>query len=177
MIDAKFSEFLLELFRQTEGDVENTVSMHDVGLAMGLEKNDSGSLAEELIMDDLVELKTLAGGIGITGKGIDLLVKEGVVQASSGNAMRLSGKAVLEQEDREIINKIVKEIQAAVSSKEADFEATEQIVIDIKTIEVQLLSSSPKADIVLAVLRSLQGCLKSIGHNDAADLVASVLSS
>ena len=63
--------YLLELYQMTTGDINAQVSMYDVGAAIGLEKNDAGKLAEDLIGDGLVAVKTLSGGIGITDLGVE----------------------------------------------------------------------------------------------------------
>jgi hypothetical protein len=166
--ERRSADFLLELYRRTEGLVERQVSMHDVGAAIGLEKSEAGALAEELIMEELVELKTLAGGIGITTAGIDLLQKNGKVDAPVSNSSKLSGKPILTDDDRVVLTEIIREIQTELPLRKADYRSLEEIIIDIKTIEVQLLSTRPKAAIILAVLGSLQKAMQNLGLDATA---------
>ncbi len=71
--DLKSKDYLEELYRQTGGDVEVQVSMYDVGAAIGLDKTEAGSLAEQLMVQGQTELRTLAGGISITPEGLAVL--------------------------------------------------------------------------------------------------------
>ena len=66
-------DYLYELYTISEGDTNSEVSMYDVGAALGLEKADAGTIAEELMVEGWVELKTLAGGISITAEGLKAL--------------------------------------------------------------------------------------------------------
>ncbi len=67
--------YLNQLYTMTQGDPGVQVSMYDIGAALGVEKSEAGALAESLIIQDLAELKTLSGGIAITGNGLKALDK------------------------------------------------------------------------------------------------------
>ncbi len=51
------------------------------------------------------------------------------------------------------------------------YENTEEIIIDIKTIEIQMLSPNPKTEIIREALRSLQ---KSLAGPEFKDLNANL---
>lgn len=160
------NDFLYELHRQTDGNIENQASMHEVGANIGLEKTAAAALAEELILNDLVELKTLAGEIGITPAGLDLLAQSGRIQQTHGQVQRLSGEEVLTNEDREIIHNIIGEVQKAIATSNLDYPRLEEMVVDLKTLEVQLLSMRPKTTIVRAILASLGISLETLHQSE-----------
>ncbi len=147
--------FLDIVYRQTDGDPSAQVSMYEAGAALGLEKSGAGLLAEGLMVEGLVELRTLSGGISITNEGMACLGYS--ARGSSVTAEpQLGTGELLTQEDRDLLAKLNAEIQAAVSSRQLDYAVVEELVIDLKTIEVQLLSPRAKTMIIREVLRSLQ---------------------
>ena len=153
--------FLDIVYRQTDGDPSAQVSMYEAGAALGLEKSGAGLLAEGLMVEGLVELRTLSGGISITNEGMACLGYS--ARGSSVTAEpQLGTGELLTQEDRDLLAKLNAEIQAAVSSRQLDYALVEELVIDLKTIEVQLLSPRAKTMIIREVLRSLQTALAGV---------------
>jgi len=69
-VKEKLPLFLVELYVQTQGDPSTTVSWFDIGETMGLDREASTRLAENLFGTGLAEIKTLSGGIGITAAGV-----------------------------------------------------------------------------------------------------------
>ena len=65
------NQFVVELYLQTQGDPSNTVSWYDIGETLGLDRKVSSQMAEKVIGTGMAEIKTLNGGITITGDGID----------------------------------------------------------------------------------------------------------
>ena len=159
-------DFLHELYRETDGDPEKQASMQEVGARIGLEKTAAAALAEELMLNDLVELKTLAGEIGITRAGLDMLAQCGRIQQPQGQAKRLSGEEVLTAEDRTIIHAIVTDIQQAIAMANLEYPILEEMVIDVKTMDVQLLSARPKTAIIGAILESLSLSLQTMHQTE-----------
>jgi hypothetical protein len=72
------NQFVIELYLQTQGDPSKTVSWYDIGETLGLDRESSSKAAEKMIGTGLAEIKTLNGGITITGDGIDEAQKLGV---------------------------------------------------------------------------------------------------
>lgn len=168
------NDFLFELYGQVQDSAEGQVSMHEVGEAIGLEREEAGSMAEDLIVEELVELRTLSGGIGMTEKGQDLLRELGMVQGG-GDRPQLSGEPLLTQDDHAVIGEILDEIKRDFSGNGGAYQDNEEIVMDIKTIEVQLLSSSAKTAIVKEVFRSLQEALRKVGLKERAENLDALL--
>lgn len=176
MNNSEAMDFLVELYNRTEGSEENQVSMHDVGAALGMDKSQAGALGEELIVEGLADLRTLAGGIAITSQGLEMLQKAGLITAVIAKSdFQLSGGPVLQEADHEEIEKILEKIRQAVSQQTAAFEVLEEIVIDLKTIEVQLLSPKPKTAVVCQVFSSLQSSLKELGLDELSTIFAGVI--
>jgi hypothetical protein len=154
--------YLLELFRQTSGDSAKQISMFEVGAAIGLEKNQAQKTAEDLIAQGWVEIKTLSGGIGITAEGLEAAQGAGAAGDNASDYAVLGSHAVMDDQDRLTITALVNEIKSSLQSISAPYQTTETLVLDIKTLEVHLLSSQAKTAVVREILRSLQDGLQAI---------------
>lgn len=153
--DLKKKGYLEELHRQTGGDIESQVSMYDVGTAIGLDKGEAGSLAEQLMVQGQAELRTLAGGISITAEGLEALGITVLSANSAEHALRLSKGPVANETDRQTIQSLTKEIKQGIYGLTLEYDVLEEIVIDLKTIEVQMLSLKPKIPVFRELFRSL----------------------
>jgi hypothetical protein len=148
------ASYLQELYDTTQGDPEVTVSMHDIGLAIGIEKSEAGRIAEELMVTGYIDLKTLAGGISITNDGLTSL---GMPPQPTENetSLQLSSGANITSEDRQVIDTILSNIKNELTGQNHKYQTIEQAVLDIKVLELHLLSPSPKTAVILALFRSL----------------------
>jgi hypothetical protein len=165
--------FLDELYRLTHGDMAAQVSMYDVGSTLGLNKVESGSVAETLIVEGLVELKTLAGGIAITSDGLANLGIAAPADTAADTTLAFSNGPVINDRDRLMIEKIIRQIKEGITGQPVAYDSLEEIVIDLKTIELHLLSPRPKVSVLRALLRSVHEALVSAGiANSAAELKA-----
>lgn len=167
--------FLIELYSMTEGDTARQVSMYDVGEKLGMEKNAISAISEDLIIDQLVELKTLSGGIGITPEGLTALQKEGLISAAPNHNVQKLGKGpVLDENDLKIIEQLLSSIKNAVFGSQTKYAQLEEIVIDIKTIEIQLLSPRPKLSIAMEVFKSLHTTLQNSQSKEIAKAIGNL---
>lgn len=166
MTSSDKKRYIAELCRLTGGKTTAQVSMFDVGAAMGLEKETARRLAEDLIADGMVEIKTLSGGIGITGQGLEMAPPMAVV--GSGAAPRLSNGPILDEKDRQALEGLLTAVKEGVCSSAKPYSRMEEMMIDIKTIDVHLLSPRPKTAVIKAVLKSLANALKDAGAGDLA---------
>jgi len=156
-ISQEEKNFMLELHTMTGGDIAAQVSMYDVGSALGLDKSAVTALSQDLMIEELVELKSLSGSIGITGKGLAVLEREGLIAAAGQQTVRLGNGPVIDDQDRQQIELLLAEIKAGAASSPADYAHLEELVIDIKTMEVQLLSPRPKTAMIRSIFHALQG--------------------
>ncbi len=155
--DAQVNNYLQQLYQMSGGDVSAEVSMYEVGAVLGLDKSEAGSVAEDLIIDGYAELKNLTGGISITNSGLRLLeveITDGA-ETSSEAKFVLGGGEVLAREGCAAVEQLVGEIKKAAVEGGFNYSQAEELVIDIKTLETQLLSNRPKKAIVKEILLSL----------------------
>ena len=156
--------FLRQLYQMSDGDTTTDVSMYDIGAVLGLDKTEAGALAEDLIIDGYAELKTLAGGISITVEGLqalDIRIPSAAADGNSAGQILLLGDAqMLEPEALKAVEQLLDDMKKAVGGAALDYQKMEEMVIDIKTIETQLLSNRPKTAIVREILRSLSYILQ-----------------
>jgi hypothetical protein len=168
--------YLFELYTMTGGDTDIQVSMYDVGTTLGLEQSEAGTMAENLFIQGLAELKTLSGGIGITRQGLKVLdIKPA---PKPGDEFLDLGKGpVLEDKNIEAVNKILQDIKDSIASSTSAYPQIETLVIDIKTIEIQMLSPRIKTQIIREVLRSILSTLKDQGPEDLVDKLDALITS
>ena len=167
--------YLYELYTLTGGDPGAQVSMYDVGKALGMERNDAASMAESLYVESFAELKTLSGGIGITREGLNIL--EIKIPAAPGEALSLGKAPILADEGKNSLDKILLEIKKAVTDTKMSFPQIEEILMDMKTIEVQMLSPRPKTGIIREILRSIHLSLEASGPKGLTEKLKALVSS
>lgn len=149
-----FTNYLEEVQRQTGGDPAAQVSMHDAGENLGLDRNESARIAEELMVKGLLELKTLAGGIGITAEGLESLgISPGI--RKKNQEMSLSSGPVLSDGDRALLEELLPALRGQILCQNKDYQQLEELVIDLKTLELQLHSPRPKTILIKAILACL----------------------
>ena len=74
-LDENGQQFLIQLFEQTAGDPSAQISMYAVGEGLGLDRDASSRVAETLMGLELVEIRTLSGGIGISAEGANEVMR------------------------------------------------------------------------------------------------------
>lgn len=168
------TEFLTQLYALTQGDLTAQQSMHDVGAAIGLDKEQSGKVAEDLIGEGLVEIKTLSGGVGITAEGAEKIQATGV--PSHGTAgLSLGNGRIIETEGRASVDQVLAEIKTQIAQSPTPYPQLEEMVVDIKTIETQMLSPHPKVAVIRELFGSLQTALSAAGAADLATRIEQVI--
>ena len=161
--------YLRALYSATDGNVETVVSMYDIGIPLGLERAEAGALAEELMVEGLVELRNLSGGISITAQALKALDIQ--VATPAGNEKVLGEDIFLSAEAREAVEEMAEFARAETASLRGDYGHLEELVIDLKSLEVQLLSPRPKTAILREILRSVTASLADGGNNSAAERI------
>jgi hypothetical protein len=165
-LNSQQKSYLEELYRITGGDPTVQASMHDVGAAIGLDREAAGKLAEELIAQGYLEIRTLSGGVGITQLGIES-GKAGAETTDSAD-WRLGGATILDEKDRTVVEAALEAIKNGVGKNNVPYPQMETVVVDIKTIEIQMLSPQPKTAVVREVFLSLQQTLTTMNMTDQA---------
>lgn len=164
-IDETARQFLIQLFKQTNGDPAVQVSMYDVGEVLGLERDAASRVAEELIALQLVEIKTLSGGIGISTAGVEEVQNFYGDQAlEDDQVVQLGDEAILDQIRCQMIEHVIASLKVQTGNFGLDFDTLSELMADVKTLETQLGSPCPKSAIIRECLRSLKAVLEKIGE-------------
>jgi hypothetical protein len=156
--------YLKAMMEQCEGDTGKQLSMYEVGEGLGMDRETAAQVCQELIAFGLVEIRTLSGGVGLTADGIAVGGTAGGGGAETGQ--RLKAGPVLDNDDRRAVVVALDQLKQAAGSWQLGYEEMAALVIDIKTIETQLLAPQPKTAVVKAVCDSLANWIRKNG--DAA---------
>jgi len=172
-IDETGKNFLLELFRQTDGKTSAKASMYDIGAAVGMEKQDAKRMAEELMAWNLIEIRTLSGGIAITNDGIEkarqMGASGGAAAAGLGNALILDDAAL------KAVENVITGLKTEIGKSGLNFETLNELVADIRTVDAQLFSSKPKTAIIRECFRSVKAALEKTGAKECLMQVKNLL--
>ena len=155
--EIQIQNFMEQLAQMSGGDVSKEVSMYEIGSSMGLDRSEAGALAEELIIDGYAELKNLTGGISITAAGLRLLNldTEGPGEDQGEGRFVLGDTEALTPEGIEAVEGLAEEIRKVIGEGGFGYSPVEEMIIDLKTLQVQLLSCRPKTDVVRVILACL----------------------
>jgi hypothetical protein len=141
--------------------------MYDIGGQLGLERDAASRVAEELIALQMVEIKTLAGGIGISAAGSEMAqALVGAPASSAGQTTRLGSERLVNSESRQAVEQSVTEIKNQTGNLGLDYDTLTELMADLKTIDAQLGSSRPKTAIIRECLNSICDVLKSTANNE-----------
>ncbi|MDH3884086.1 MAG: hypothetical protein OET63_07730 [Desulfobacterales bacterium] len=167
-LDEDGQQFLIQLFEQTRGDTSAQVSMYDVGNDLGLDRDTSSRVAETLMGLQLVEIRTLSGGIGISTEGADEVKRLMGGAATTGELHRkLTDQSIMDQISSQAVEQAAAELKIKAGNLGLDFEGLSELMADLKTIDAQLGSSRPKTAIIRECLYSLKETLEGLADNES----------
>lgn len=167
-IDTQEKEsFLQELYRTSGGMAESQVSMYQLGDNLGLSRSEVSALSEDLIIDGYVELRTLSGAVSITAEGLAAL---GIASETdlSATLPQLSGENILTDDDRQLLADIITKTKQCTFGASTPLAQLEDLLIELKTLELQLQAAQPKSAIAVAVLTSMTERLLPLQNSEAA---------
>jgi hypothetical protein len=167
-LDESGKQFLLQLFKVSNGDVSAKVSMYEIGEALEMDRGRANFITTELVGFDYVEIRTLSGGIGITEQGIDAAKKFGAEGGKQDDIPRLGKESILSGVNKNACDMMVAKIKSNAPKLSLDFDAMAEIMADLKTLDAQLSSPKPKTIIIRESFRSVQAALKMAGDNEIA---------
>ena len=159
--------FLVELYVQAQGDPSITVSWFDIGETMGLDREASTRLAENLFGTGLAEIKTLSGGIGITADGVAEAQQLGTSITRKGDPGLVLGNTVLNEAACQAVERIVADLKSQLCEKRLDFDSLAELMADLKSIDAQMSSPNSKTAIIRECFRSIMGVLQKTGDTDS----------
>ena len=175
-LDDDTRRYLVALCERTEGEPAAQVSMYEIGEGLGLDRTDAGRLAENLIGWELAEVRTLSGGVGITAQGVAEARRCGArLPDAAEPGPRLGDGPVVDGDAREAVEQVATELKVGLGGYGLGGDGLAELLIDLKTIDVQLTSPSPKTAIVRECFRSVSRLLAKSGQEAAADRIRSFL--
>ena len=90
-------------------------------------------------------------------------------QTVTGDAQPILGREpVLDSRGRAAVETLCDEIKKQLSSAQTPYAGLEEIVMDLKTLEIQMCSLRPKTAIAREILRSLSATLEKCGAAQTA---------
>ncbi len=175
-LDETGQQFLIQLFEQTSGDPSVQVSMYDVGEALGMDRDTSSRVAETLIGLQLVEIRTLSGGIGISTDGAKKVKRlMGSAPLTGESPGKLTDQPVMDPISFQAVEQAAGEIKSQAGNLGLDFDGLSELMADLKTIDAQLGSSRPKTAIIRECLRSIKETLEGLANGGSLVKVRGLL--
>ena len=167
-LDEHSQQFLIQLFEQTRGDPSAQASMYEVGESLGMDRDTSCRVAETLMGLQLVEIRTLSGGIAICPDGAEQVKDLMGGTAPAGTAPgKLSNQPIMDQIGCQTVQQVAEEIKNQAGRLGLDFDGLSALMADLKTIDAQLGSTRPKTAIIRECLCSLEEILRDSAESEA----------
>jgi len=170
------SNFLIKLYKMAQENPSSQVSMYDVGETIGLERDAALKTAEVLFGFGLAEIETLAGGIGITEDGLSELMKNDAYKEITGAVgFRLGDAPLINDTGQESVEQVVSGIKTKAGSLGLDYDTLEELLADLKTIDVQLTSSRPKTKIIRECFQSIIDVLQKVDTDELVNQIKGLI--
>ena len=175
-LDETGQQFLIQLFEQIGGDSSAQASMYDIGEGLGLDRDTSSRVAETLMGLELVEIRTLSGGIGISAEGADEVMRlTGGLSPAGDSPGKLTDQPVMDPVSTQGVEQAAGELKSQAGNLGLDFDGLSELMADLKTIDAQLGSSRTKTAIIRECLRSIKEVLDGVGSRDSLAKIRALL--
>lgn len=171
-LDDDTRRYLIALCEATGGETAVQVSMYGIGETLGFDRTAAGRLAETLIGSDLVEVRTLSGGVGLTAEGVAEARRSGAhLPGEDDSGPRLGDGPVVDAAARQAVEGVAAELKVGLGGFGLTADGLGELLTDLKTIDVQLTSPHPKTAVVRECLRSVGRLLAAAGQETAAERI------
>ena len=147
-------QFLESLYARTGDDADAQISMYDLGAAMGLDREQSTTTAEDLMAEGLLEIRTLSGGVALSDAGRAIFDGDGAGKTAAEDD-RLGQASPMDERQRDLVEKTLALLKVDLGEQRLAYEALTEMIADVRTIEAQLTSPQPKTAVVRACLEGL----------------------
>ncbi len=175
-LDKDAKNLLLHLYRETGGNPSVQVSMYELGASLGFDRESASRMTEDLIGSQMVELRTLSGGIGISEKAIKEIADSGLARTAAPDSLAAFGKKpVIDADARQAIEQITADVKNRADSFGLDFDRLSEVLADLNTIDAQLDSPQPKTAVIRECFRSLKSTLESVETDETGDRIGRLL--
>ncbi len=153
------ARLLKALYEQTDGELSAQISMYDLGEPLGMDRPTVSRAAEELMTEGLVDIRTLAGAIGLTMAGQDRMAGAAEGGGETSDGMALGEEPVLDTARRGRVETEVAALKAGTGELGLSFDALSELAADLRTVDAQLASPRPKTAIIRECFRSIREIL------------------
>ncbi len=164
---------LAEIDRRSAGALDVVVSMYEAGGQLGMGRQQSARVAEKLLADGLLELRSLSGAVALTPNGREAAAA--LAPSDDGAPPGLGDGPLLDETRQQAVTDLLADLKRRTGSMGLAFEALSELVADLKTVEVQLTSPRPRTAIVRACFESIHETLQTAGDEAARDAVGKLL--
>lgn len=161
--------YLKAMVEHCQADPGQQASMYTVGEAVGMDRDTASQICQELIAFGLVEIRTLSGGVGLTATGLEFSGQAGddsTGRVAGVNPLRKG--PILNDDDHQSVTVVLDDLKQGAGEWKLTYDQMAEFVVDVKTIEIQLLSPKPKTAVVKALCGSIEAFLKKVGDSTAA---------
>lgn len=142
----------------------------------GAEGHGDSRVAQDLIGSELIEIRTLGGGISISEEGLaqirDLIAEK---EPADSLPASLPDDAVLNAAASRSIEEVSNLLKAQVGQLGLDYDGLTELTADLKSMDAQLASSRPKTAVVRECLRSIRDNLQRVGENQQLSIIRRLL--
>jgi hypothetical protein len=175
-LDEQQIQFLRRLHEHSGGEASAQASMYAIGESLGLPREAVENLAEGLMGCQLIEIRTLSGGIGWTAEGLEAMdALLGPERPEGKAAYRLGEAPVLDPAGDEAVQRAVAGLKGGIARMDLEFGQLSEAMADLKSIDAQLQSPRPKTAVIRACLQSLYELLQPVSEADTLRPVAELL--
>ena len=172
-LDGKSRAYLKLLVERTDGDSNRQVSMYDIGTEIDLDRDASQQIAEMLMAEAFVEIRSLSGAIGITRLGLDAV--DELTRDAPLSRETLCTTAIMDETGIKLVEKTTSEIKSRCGNIGLKFDTITEMIADLKSIDAQLFSPKPKTVIVREALSAIRKILESAGERKCSAKIGELL--
>jgi len=150
--------------------------MFEIGDMLGLDREASSKVAEELIGWEMVEIRTLSGGIGISEDAVREIEAEGLgAEPDPSNSATLGNDPIIDSGVRQAVEDAAGAIKNEAGGIGLAFDILAELMADLKTIDAQMASPRPKTAVIRECFLSLKNILASADRCDSLAAVKALL--
>ena len=107
--------------------------------------------------------------------GIEAARQHGGGAGGMAGEFTLGAGAVLDAQGVQDLERLIGEIKAGIAGARTDYARLERLVIDLKSLEIQLLSPGPRTAVVKALLDAVREGLADMGVRQMAERIGRIV--
>lgn len=177
--DTILEKFFDALVTAVDADAGQQVSMYDIGDKLGLEKDASQSVAQDLMAEGVAEVRTLSGAIGLTAEGITKAGALGGNQPKSAALLdiRVDADGLLDETGCQAIAEFQHRLSEAMAESDLKGNAWQVAITNLKVVDLCLTSPQPCWSIMRESYLSMQAAAQKASRTPSPliELLASAL--